>query len=168
MTTLQKTSMSAIEPVTQAKRPRLPKNHKNQPAFIKYQQIRAKYGTLPKKMAMQLAGYSPKTDPTTVEQHTDAWLSIDKQRNEALRDLRCTFGSQLAPLVGIRDSARSHDADRIRAAHEINTMVPGMLAPERREISSRSIILELSGLSEGDLAALIEHTEQGKTSSCNG
>ena len=111
---------------------------------------------------MQLAGYSPNSDPPTPQQ-TEAWQSIDKQRDEALRDLRCTFGSQLAPLVGIRDNPKSHDADRIRAAHEVNTMVPGMLAPERRETMSRSIILELRDLSEGDIAALIEYTSQSKS-----
>jgi hypothetical protein len=113
-------------------------------------------------MAMQLAGYSKHTNPIKAEQ-VQCWLSIDKQREEALRDLRCTFGSQLAPLVGIRDNANAHDADRIRAAHEVNTMVPGMLAPERREVMSRSIILELSNLSEGDIAALIEHAEESKS-----
>jgi replication-associated recombination protein RarA len=38
-----------------------------------------------------------------------------------------------------------------------------MLAPERREVMSRSIILELSNLSEGDIAALIEHAEASKS-----
>ena len=116
---------------------------------------------------MQLAGYSPKTDPATIEQHTEVWLSIDKQREEALRDLKCTFGSQLAPLVGIRDGAREHASDRIRAAHEINTMVPGMLAPERREINSKTIILELSALSEGDIAALIDNIDISKSNGYN-
>jgi hypothetical protein len=154
-------------PVKRAKRGR-PRKSDISPAFVEYQRIRAKYGNLPKKLAAQLAGYSRGTKTLCIEQGNHAaWQSIDKQRDEALRDLRVTFGSQLAPLVGIRDNPKSHDADRIRAAHEVNTMVPGMLAPERRETMSRSIILELSNLSEGDIAALIEHAESSKTMSCD-
>jgi hypothetical protein len=159
-------STVADRPVKPAKRGRPPKRIES-PAFLEYQRIRAKYGNLPKKMAMQLAGYSKHTTPIKHEQ-VQAWLSIDKQREEALRDLRCTFGSQLAPLVGIRDAKTEHAADRIRAAHEINAMVPGMLAPERREIASHSIILELSALSEGDIAALIEHADASKATGYNG
>ena len=163
MSPLGNTGIETRKPVNQAKRGR-PRKSDISPAFIEYQRIRAKYGNLPKKMAAQLAGYSRGTKPACIEQGNHAaWQSIDKQREEALRDLRCTFGSQLAPLVGIRDNAKANDADRIRAAHEVNTMVPGMLAPERRETMSRSIILELRDLSEGDIAALIEYTSQSKS-----
>jgi hypothetical protein len=128
------------------------------PAAIEYSRLRAKYPELPKKYAMRAAGYSPGTHTACVESGK-VFKSLEKQKEEAIRDLRITVRDQLSPLVEIRDNKKEQASDRINAVKVANSMLPGYTEPEKKELSVRGMFVELKDVRTSDIAAFLE--EQG-------
>lgn len=125
---------------------------------IKYREILAKHPGLSLKKAKMLAGYSAGTNTSSLSQKTAQMQTIDQRRERALEKLGITFESQFTTLKEIQDSKMEHASDRIRAVHEVNLMTPGFLAPERRQVESKSLFVELSGMTSealGELAQLL-------------
>lgn len=123
-------------------------------ANLKFQEILTKHPDLTIAEAKEWAGFSPRSHGKPKIIDAELALSIEKQRDAAIRSTGYTIQRALQTLVDCTHK-RENAADRIRAVHEANSMLPGYLAPERKEISTRGVFLELSALSSTDLGDMI-------------
>jgi hypothetical protein len=122
---------------------------------IKFQEIRSKYPNISLKDAKEWAGFSPRSHAVPAVIDAELALSIEKQRDAAVKATGYSIEYALRTLVDCSHK-RENATDRIRAVHEANSMLPGYLAPERKEISTRGVFLELSNLSNTDIGDMIE------------
>jgi hypothetical protein len=86
--------------------------------------------------------------------HGATHISIEQQRNKALKALDITLESQFKTLKTIRNSKYACNSDRIHSVKLINSMVPGWTAPEQVQMQHTGVFMELSGLSSRELAEL--------------
>jgi hypothetical protein len=125
---------------------------------VKYKMIRTKYPNLPKKMAAELAGYSPHTHPVKIDAACEA---LEVQRQNAIADLGITIRDQLEPLVSIRDNPEAQNSDRINAVKTANSMLPGYVAPEEKSIKIQGLFVELKDVSTRDIAEFLNDNGGG-------
>jgi hypothetical protein len=88
--------------------------------------------------------------------HGATHISIEQQRDKALKALDITLESQFKTLKNIRNSKMACNSDKIHAVKVINSMVPGWTAPEQVQMQHTGVFMELSGLSSRELAELAE------------
>jgi hypothetical protein len=81
-------------------------------------------------------------------------ISIEQQRDKALKALDITLENQFKTLKTIRNSKNACNSDRIQSVKVINSMVPGWTAPEQVQMQHTGVFMELSGLSSRELAEL--------------
>jgi hypothetical protein len=86
--------------------------------------------------------------------HGATHISIEQQRDKALKALDITLESQFKTLKTIRNSNNACNSDRIHSVKVINSMVPGWTAPEQVQMQHTGVFMELSGLSSRELAEL--------------
>ena len=140
------------KPVASIRRGRPPKGLSSA-AVVRYAQIRAKYPNITAEDAKNMAGYAERSHPPRL----DAALatSIERQRDAAIQATGYTITRAMDILVSqIADSPDEHAADRIRAIHEANLMLPGYHAPQQVSVNTKSLFIELRDISTQQLNEL--------------
>ncbi len=135
------------------RRPKIPREITADMADI-YLGFRKKYG-MTRRDALYAAGYSRKNHNAPAMLDAVLAMSIDKQRAAAVKNTGYTIEYALKTLVDC-STKKENAGDRIRAIHEANSMLPGYLAPERKEIKTQGVFLELQALTSSDLSEMID------------
>lgn len=129
------------------------------PVAVKYAEIRTKWPTLPKRWAKRIAGYSEGTQPACIE-GGEVMRSLAKQRETAIKELGITIRDQMAPLVGIRDKKGEQSSDRISAIKTLNSMIPGYVAAEEKNVKVMGLFMEMRDVSTDAIAEFLR--DQGE------
>jgi hypothetical protein len=143
----------------QADRPVAPKSRGPKPrglsalAAARYHEIRAACPGVPSKLIRKWSGYSPDSDGPSID--AQLAMSITRQREAAIRHAGYSISKGLKRLVDVMDDGDALHGDAIRAVHEANAMLPGYHAPERIEVQSKGVFVELSNLSQSDIQQLL-------------
>lgn len=128
--------------------------NKNKPTKIEkavlYQQLRKQHPDWTKEKCKLLAGYSVNTTTVQIEKSLSK-IGNTRSREFIVQEAKAGYQEQLEFFTGIRDDKEEQTSCRISAAREINSMVPGHLAPKQLEQRSASLIIELNKIPESDL-----------------
>jgi hypothetical protein len=132
---------------------KVPKRGKKAQKFAK---IRIENPSLNKKQALVAAGYTPDTNPKTVENtksYRVAVQSLQNQRQGLQETQGLTFTDSATFYRDLSQDEANDPADRIRARKQLDTIL-GYEAPKEVNIRKIGLLLELKDLTTADLQSL--------------
>jgi hypothetical protein len=122
----------------------------------KYHALRTSHPDWSKERCKLEAGYSEGTKPSQIEKSA-AFQSLERQKEEAARELGLDFRSNMKVVAEIRDHSEA-DRDRLNAAKVVNSVM-GYDAPQKLDVNGTGLFSELSGLSSAELERIAASIE---------
>jgi hypothetical protein len=132
---------------------------------VRYAIYRAAYPSKTKRWCARQAGYATGSNTTTIENTLAvqaASQSVAQYREQLRGCPEASLGAMVVELLGLITATdgkgkdkrhRASDRDRIAAVKQVSSML-GYEAPDEVHVSSQSLIVELSGFSSDQLAAM--------------
>lgn len=121
-------------------------------AYVRYVQR-----GMSKRQAALTAGYSPTVSTTQIDRQRtvrELTKTVEDQRRELQMTLGTDFGSTAGAMADLVHTAEK-DGDKINAARVINDMM-GYNSPKELQIQSRSLIVELSAMSNSAIDDILK------------